>query len=182
MLTRLLRIAFFSVLACALAAWFFGSWRAALAGSPAAAGDALLQQATDYPFPDVTLPTDSAYPGELETPFAPTQEALPGAETPEPTSPVNIFATEDAQMQDALGTAVPSATPAPSMTPVNTATPALTATATAAAAAPVGAEQNRFAIDWSYFWIGFAAPLLVCCAVVLYLLDRYPNFFTPRAK
>jgi hypothetical protein len=180
MIPRLFRPIFINALVVGFSALIlFNSWQV----SPANAGAGnygILQQATSYP--EDIYSTESGYPGEFETPFPATQESLPPMETTEPTPAVNTFATEDAQMRDTLGTEIPSATPAPSLTPANTATALLTATPTGIAATASNAQKNRFRIDWSYFWIGFAVPLLVCCGVILYLLDRHPDFFTPRPK
>lgn len=180
MLARMLQVLFLIALASATAVWLvLGTGQALPDGKEASASAILLQQATDYPYPYDLLSTESGYPGGFETAETPASDMF-STETPEPTSAVNIFATENAQMQDSLSTQAPSATPEPTITPANTATAVLTPTLTVVVEASTG--QNRFKIEWSYFWVGFAIPLLICCGVVLYLLDRYPNIFTPHPK
>jgi hypothetical protein len=68
-------------------------------------------------------------------------------------------------------------------TPAATQTPAAMPTATqSTAAAGTGADRSGFQIDWSFFWIGFAIPLLAGSGVVLYFLDHRPDLFRPRSK
>jgi len=188
MISRLLRLVFIFTLASGLAAQvFFGSWRGAPASARAGVSSVLEQQATDYPYPEDEFPTDSFYPVDTEIPLNPTQEEFLDTETPEPTPEdtstpaVNVFGTEDALMRDTLGTPASSATPAPSITPVNTQTAPVTSTAQEAGAG-TARENAGLQIDWGFFWIGFAVPLLAACGVVLYLLDRRPELFTPRRK
>jgi hypothetical protein len=188
MTSRLLRPIFFFTLAFGLATQvFFGSWREAPASARAGVSGVLAQQATDYPYPEDEFPTDSFYPVDTEIPYISTQDEFLDTETPEPTPEdtstpaVNVFGTEDALMRDTLGTPASSATPAPSITPVNTQTAPVTSTAQEPGAG-TGKENARLQIDWGFFWIGFAVPLLVACGAVLYLLDRRPDLFTPRRK
>lgn len=150
-------------------------------------GGVLLQQATDYPYPEDEFPTDSIYPVDTEIPSNPTQDLFLDTQTPEPTleetptPAVNVFGTEDAQMRDTLGTPASSATSGPSITPVNTQTAPVNSTAQDAGAG-TAKEKTGLQIDWGFFWIGFAVPLLAACGAVLYLLDRRPDLFTPRRK
>jgi len=45
-----------------------------------------------------------------------------------------------------------------------------------------GGDQGGFRVDWGYFWIGFAIPILAGSGLVLYLLDRRPDLFRLRPK
>jgi hypothetical protein len=89
-----------------------------------------------------------------------------------------VFRTEDAEILDSLASPAASLSPYPSITPANTPT-AVTAS-TLPAPVSAGNENNGFKIDWGFFWVGFAVPILVGCGAVLYLLDRYPDLFTRR--
>lgn len=164
----------------------------------AAAGGQPAFQGTDYPVGGETAtaesgdatPTTSGYvPPEERTPGTPTSEAstpnptsraasatpptiLPNTATASATLPPNVFLTENAEMNGALGTPPPSETPGPTRTSAPSQTLAATPTPRAAAAGKGGLE-----VDWGLFWVGFSLPVLIGCGVVLYLLDHKPGLF-----
>jgi hypothetical protein len=166
----------------ALILFFFSAALAAQAGTPARPGIALFQD--DYPYPEETFFFDYPYPEETGGAVEPTDGVfLPTLTfTPEVTltPELNLFATEDAQMGDTISSPAPSATPGPSITPAFTQTGPAQATGTPPPAAAGSGE--RFRVDWGYFWIGFAIPVLAACGAVLYLLDRRPELFSQRQK
>lgn len=151
-------------------------------------------QATSYPvstnppppaggsgaYPVVTIAPPTQQPTATRTPQAgqpvQTETAAPSATADRSPSP-DAFQTENAEMGGALVTPpTPEPTAAVTETP-----PALTETPpaeeqqpTPAAAAP---DRGRFQLDWGMFWVGFAIPFLAACGLVLYLLDRKPDFF-----
>lgn len=143
----------------------------------AGVGERPLWQDDGYPPPpeEVTQPPDEGYPppeGEatqsptLTPPQPPTeapvdQTSIPGTETAAPTPTV-------------LSPTVPSPT-----------APATTTSTVVPQASPEVEQEDepeRFQLDWGLFWIGFAVPILAGSGVVLYLLDRRPDLFRPRAK
>lgn len=136
-----------------------------------------------YPEPGSTIappPSNNAYPEPgADTPSA----ALPTATvTNTPTLPPDVFRTEDAEMGEVLVTPPGDATPAPTHTLINTATPTPTTTATPEPTVVAAVEEEGFQMDWGLFSIGFAIPILIGCGVVLYLLDRRPDFFSRRSQ
>jgi hypothetical protein len=168
------------------ALFLFGAGMAVHASSDGSARGVLLQQATDYPNPDETqIPEYDYPPGDTQVPILPTKSdlTLSAVLTPvESSTPSkNLLATEDAEMRNTLGTQLPSATAGPSITPINTQTVQSTTTGTVIPAVMQN-KKNGFKVDWGYFFVGFAVPVLAACGVVLYLLDRRPDLFTPRQK
>jgi hypothetical protein len=93
------------------------------------------------------------------------------------TSSPNLFQTEDAEMGGSQVTPSASETPGPTITPISSATPTQI-TPTTTPVVKKGLFQGQ--VDWGMFWIGFSIPVLVCSGLVLYLLDRNPNFFRTR--
>jgi hypothetical protein len=130
-----------------------------------------------YPYPE---------PGQGNTPTS----TLPVQSTPvstititlTPTSPPDIFRTEDAEIGDTLVTPSGEETPAPTHTPINTNTPTPTVTATPEPTPIPAVEEEGFQLDWGLFSIGFAIPILVGSGVVLYYIDRRPDFFARRPR
>jgi hypothetical protein len=162
--------------------FLFGAGLVAQASSGSAPRGKLEQGATDYPYPEDFYD----YPVDTAEPLLPTEVDLTpgGSPTPlfSPTPPESKFATENAEMQDTIGTQYPSATTGPSITPADTQTAQGTLTTTVVAAAAQDSENFGLKIDWGFFWAGFAVPFLAACGVVLYLLDRRPELFRPRQK
>lgn len=133
--------------------------------------------------PTITRPVGTITQPAFQTP-------APGNETPSPTpnlsqtAEMDAFRTEDAEMGGSRnGTVTP---PTPEGTP--TATLTITASPTegevyrAAEANPKDGDGSGFEMNWGLFWIGFSIPVLGACGVVLYLLDRRPEFFRPKRK
>lgn len=161
-----------------------------LTGSANAAIGEKFQQPNGDSYPVATQQDPFGYPagtepvGEPETSDTPpgpdglsTLTLTPG---PSPTTAVDVFGTEDAQMRDSLVTPPPSPTPGETITPAYTPTISATFTDTALAAGEKSAKKQGFQLDWSFFVIGFIIPVLAGCGYVLYLLDRQPGLFSSR--
>jgi hypothetical protein len=170
--------------ALALFVLFLTAALAAQASPQGYPGDALFQD--PYPYPEVTVTYGYPFPEATQATSEPTQiELLPEVtDTPGSTSTpgIDLFATENAEMQDTLSTQAASATPIPSITPANTQTSPAEGTGTPSPAALEDGPGSGFSMDWGYFWIGFAIPVLAASGAVLYLLDRRPELFTQRPK
>jgi hypothetical protein len=153
------------------------------------------RQQSTAPYPAGTSSTDSLYPAGTPTK---TNAAVPTAiiifpgtatetELPVETStvPADTFLTEDAQMKESQVTQPAGATAAPAIVTgsPDTPTPATTPTEITAAAAQTSDQKpGGFRMDWGFFWIGFAIPVLAGCGIILYLLDRNPVMFSKRPK
>ncbi len=182
MISRSNRVAASLALACLLV--FLTTALVVQARSPGDPSGETFQD--DYPFPEETFDSYYPYPEATETTSGPVQPDFPPNETATPedtfTPEVDLFGTEDAQMQGAFSTQAASATPFPSITPINTQTQPAQATITPIPANLVNEGKSGFRLNWGYFWIGFAIPVLAACGAILYLLDRRPDLFTPRPK
>ena len=157
-----------------------GFYLAPQPGVQAGLVDPPLWQDDDYPPPqDTFIPTDAGYPPPEETTVPPDGEYPPpeGEATQEPTLTPSLPPTQapaDETPIFELGTATPSPTVSPTAT--STVVPQVS---------PEAAQEDepeRFQVDWGFFWIGFAIPILAGSGVVLYLLDRRPDLFRPRSK
>ena len=130
---------------------------------------------TAYPPPEATTPASTTLQATPTLSGSPTPTATL---TPTQTLAPNLFQTENAEMSGAQTTPALTDTPAPSLTPYlsPTATQAITASAN-----PAGnAGGGGFQMNWGLFWIGFSAPVLAGCGLVLYLLDHRPDLFRSR--
>jgi hypothetical protein len=143
--------------------------------------EAPIDDGTDegYPPPDGTgTPTSSVTPGVVPTTTTPPtpQQTLTTAAAPGET----LLPAEQAE------TLAPTETPQATSTPTGTITVTPSVTPTPALQSTLEARQagdgGSFQVDWGYFWIGFAIPVLAGCGVVLYLLDRRPDLFRPRSR
>ncbi len=130
----------------------------------------------DYPPPqDTYIPPDLNYPPPEETTTPPVGDYPPpeGEPTLTPSlSPTQAPAGETLTPEP--GAASPS--PAASLTATSTLTPQVSPEA------DQEDEPEKFQVDWGFFWIGFAIPILAGSGVVLYLLDRRPDLFRLRSK
>jgi len=151
------------------------------------------QDGTDYPIDDETLTLDGFdddYPNETDIPFEDetpfdfeTFEAIetPGVPTitltPTGTLAPNTFLTESAEMSGGQITPPPSETPGPTITAFQTPT---AATATPRSTRAPASSDSGGIVDWGFFSLGFAVPVMAACGLVLYLLDRRPELFRPR--
>lgn len=146
-----------------------------------------LMQATSYPAgEDTPLPQGTGFyppPNESATDTPPAAETSDATftVTPTPTLPDDLFRTEDAQMQGTRGTPPPSETPGG---PTRTAGPSPTQGASPSATPTVifASASSGPQVNWGFFWVGFALPVLAACAFVLSLIDRQPNFFRRSPK
>jgi len=139
----------------------------------------------DDAYPAVTIAPPTPQPTATHTQPAEDQQPTPATptETPEPSATSDrspspdAFQTENAEMGGALVTPpTPEPTASATVTPPASTEmpPAEDQQPTPAAAVSDGA---RFQMDWGMFWVGFAIPFLAACGLVLYLLDRKPDFF-----
>lgn len=149
--------------------------------------EALLWQDDGYPPPEDTSlpPPDEEYPPPEETTEPPGGEYPPpeGEATQEPSLTPALSPTSaliDQTQPPGAETITPSPMATGQTTAAVTATPAASAQVSAEAE-PVN-EPKGFQVDWGFFWIGFAVPILAGSGVVLYLLDRRPDLFRPRSK
>jgi hypothetical protein len=178
------------ILLAGLAAGFLAlqAFFAAQASVQTSGSGVVLLQETAYPA-DETEVIDGLYPAESPTPRVgggggptPTPFIIV-LETPTPipsvTAGPELARTEDAEILDSLASPVASASPWPSITPVNT----LTAEVQLSPTVPVEIDKKAgFYLDWGFFWVGFAIPVLAGCGAVLYLLDRRPDLFRRRPR
>ncbi len=155
----------------------FGLLLAPQPGAQARVGELPLWQDDGYPPPqdtgqppypppeDATEPPGEGYPppdGQATPSFTPTPPSPPTKAPADQTSvPVTV-------------TAQPS--------PTASATVTFTVFPQVSPEAEQEDEPETFQMDWGLFWIGFAVPILASSGVVLYLLDRRPDLFRPRAK
>lgn len=153
------------------------------------------QDGTDYPFDFETEVFDDfgddEYPIETEIPFfedetpfvfeTPFDQVTPEAPTISATFtstiPPNALLTESAEMGSGQVTPPPSETPGPTITAYLSPT---APTGTPQSTRSVTSKSGGSRVDWGYFSLGFAVPVLIACGVILYLLDRRPDLFRPH--
>jgi hypothetical protein len=176
-----------AVMLLLLAAW---SSRVGNGVQAAGAAGAVLafQDGTEYPYDNIPTETledpgdlypfeETEIPFEGETPFATDQPLVTPTTTA--TLPPNAFLTENAEISGGQVTPPPSATPGPTITVyISPTAPTRTPRPTGI---PAGGAGGDGPVDWGYFSLGFAVPVVAACGFVLYLLDRRPDLFRRRA-